>query len=82
MAHQIDLIEIERLDHGAEIGGQAAHAVAIVGRARFTVAAHVERDHAPCVREFAQLILVPCASQRPGRNDDQRPAFARFDIMQ
>jgi hypothetical protein len=66
-AHQRDVVEIERLDHGREIVGVAVHVVPRRGLARSAMAAPVVRDRAQAVlREEQHLATVAVVIVRSG----------------
>ena len=82
MAHEIDLVELQPLDHGAQIGCEPAHAVAARRRGRIAVAAHVEGHHAQSPRQLLKLVPVGRAGERPRGDDDERPALTRLHVVE
>ena len=65
VAHDIDLVESQPLDYGAQIGREPADTVAAGRRARVAVAAHVEGHDPPRPRQHLELAPIGCTGQRP-----------------
>ena len=72
VAHQRDVLEIERLDHGGQIVGIAVHVVSGRGLAGSAMATPVVRDDAEAVLREEQHLAVP-------RVGVQRPAVRERD---